>query len=132
MVQIVRFSGTDEQLYRLVAPLVMDANVLRQNNNFPFRTGKNFMWFLACEGTHVLGFVPVEYRKSKCVINNYYIEGHDAMVLQTLVDDAITVVLGEGLALDAVVLKEDVPVFERLHFAIETNWTRYVRMKLNK
>ena len=40
---IERFSGTDERLYRAVAPLVMNPAVLRQNNNYPFKTSVHFM-----------------------------------------------------------------------------------------
>lgn len=33
MIKLLKLQGTDKQLYQLVAPLVMDPEVLRKNNN---------------------------------------------------------------------------------------------------
>ena len=50
MTQIIELNGTEKRLYQLVAPLVMNPKVLKQNNNYPFRTSENFKWFVAVEG----------------------------------------------------------------------------------
>ena len=42
MIQIMKLNGTDKQLYKLVAPLVMDPEVLKMNNNYPFKTTDKF------------------------------------------------------------------------------------------
>ena len=63
MIETVQLGGTDKQLYQLVAPLVMNPEVLKQNYNFPFRTKESFVWFIALENEEVLGFIPVENRK---------------------------------------------------------------------
>ena len=44
--EIIRFDGIDKGLYELVAPVVMNPAVLRQNNNYPFKTtsGMSGMW----------------------------------------------------------------------------------------
>ena len=34
--KIMTLQGTDKLLYELVAPLVMNPAILRQNNNYPF------------------------------------------------------------------------------------------------
>ena len=49
MTQIVELKGTEKRLYQLVAPLVMNPVVLKQNYNYPFRTSENFIWFVAVE-----------------------------------------------------------------------------------
>jgi len=36
--EIEKLGGTTERLYRLVAPLVMKPCILRENNNYPFKT----------------------------------------------------------------------------------------------
>ena len=36
MVQIIQLQGTDKRLYELVAPLVMNPEILKQNYNYPF------------------------------------------------------------------------------------------------
>ena len=45
MIQIIQLKGTDRRLYELVAPLVMNPDVLKQNYNYPFRTSEDFVWF---------------------------------------------------------------------------------------
>jgi hypothetical protein len=41
--KIMTLQGTDKLLYELVAPLVMNPAILRQNNNYPFKTSR-FVW----------------------------------------------------------------------------------------
>ena len=36
--EIEKLGGTTERLYRLVAPLVMKPCILRENNNYPFKS----------------------------------------------------------------------------------------------
>ena len=36
MVQIIQLQGTDKRLYELVAPLVMNPEILKQNYNYRF------------------------------------------------------------------------------------------------
>lgn len=130
MLQIVQLPGTDERLYKLVAPLVMNPTVLKQNNNFPFRTTERFVWFVAVEGDQVEGFLPVENRRGKSVINNYYVHGCDASLLTALVKEAVCRIVEAGdTVIEVVALVADVPVFKSLHFDVETVWTRYVRMR---
>ena len=47
MMQIIQLKGKDKHLYRLLAPLVMDPEVIRANNNYPFKTGEEYVWFIA-------------------------------------------------------------------------------------
>ena len=49
MIQIIRLKGKDKHLYRLLAPMVMDPEVIRANNNYPFKTGEEYVWFIAIE-----------------------------------------------------------------------------------
>ena len=125
---IERFSGTDERLYRAVAPLVMNPAVLRQNNNYPFKTSVHFIWFVAFEGEQVAGFVPVEVKNTRAVINNYYVAGEDAGVLSALVAAAAGC-LGAEHKLQAVVLTRDEDVFKGLNFDVTKKWKQYVKME---
>lgn len=45
--EILRINGTDRRLYDVLAPLVMNPAVLRQNNNYPFKTTPRHVWFVA-------------------------------------------------------------------------------------
>ena len=74
MAKIVLLKGTEPRLYQLVAPLVMNSEILKYNNNYPFKTSDSFVWFVAVKEELVLGFVPVEIRGKHFVINNYYVD----------------------------------------------------------
>ena len=54
MIQIIRLKGKDKHLYGLVAPMVMDPEVIRANNNYPFKTGEEYVWFIAIEDKEVV------------------------------------------------------------------------------
>lgn len=131
MLQIIRLHGTDSKLYQLVAPLVMNPEVLKQNYNYPFRTSETFEWFLAMDHKRVAGFLPVEHKKSESVINNYYIEGKKAETLHLLLE-AVIEALGEERLLTAVTFLEDSKLFGELGFKEDKVWTRYVKMKRDK
>ena len=45
--------------------MVMDPEVIRANNNYPFKTGEEYVWFIAIEDKEVVGFVPVEQKSRK-------------------------------------------------------------------
>lgn len=128
MIQVVQLHGTDEQLYCLVARLVMDPEVLKQNYNYPFRTSENYEWFIALSDGRVVGFMPVEQKKNEYVINNYYVEAKDAGTLKLLVESVAGQWDGEW-PLIAVCFLEDRETFGEQGFIVEKVWTRYVRMK---
>lgn len=128
MIQVVQLHGTDEQLYCLVARLVMDPEVLKQNYNYPFRTSENYEWFIALSDGRVVGFMPVEQKKNEYVINNYYVEAKDAGTLKLLVESVAGQWDGER-PLIAVCFLEDRETFGEQGFIVEKVWTRYVRMK---
>lgn len=66
--------------------------------------------------------------KNGYVINNYYIEGKAAPVLEALLKQIAEDTAG-SLPLYAVALLDDADVFERQAFVVEKKWTRYVRMR---
>lgn len=41
--------GTSPRLYKFVAPLVMNAAVLRQNNNYPYKTSSRHEWLVGLD-----------------------------------------------------------------------------------
>lgn len=128
MIQIFQLQGTDKRLYRLVAPLVMNSEVLKQNQNYPFRTSANYIWFIALDSRRVVGFIPVECKKYECVINNYYVKDRNVERLKSLLEKAI-VGIDQEKELTAICLLEDSPVFEEMGFTVEKVWTRYVKMR---
>ena len=133
MIQIIRLKGKDKQLYRLLAPMVMDPEVIRANNNYPFKTGEEYVWFIALRDKEVVGFIPGEQKsRKKAVINNYYIKAEEAgreEILSQLLP-AITKEFGpENWLLNSVTLMQDKEIFEKFEFiSMDKKWTRYVKM----
>ena len=125
------FHGVDEKLYRKVVRLVMDPGVLRENNNYSFKTSENYRWAVASERKAVVGFMPVEYKDSGAVINNYYVCKGNGVVLDALVQAVLQQeeTAGSGRRLSAVVLNRDIEVFRRNHFEVVRRWKQYVKMQ---
>ncbi|MDD3037708.1 hypothetical protein [Bacteroides sp.] len=133
MIQVIQLKGKDKQLYRLLAPLVMDPEVIRANNNYPFKTNDSFIWFVAFESREVIGFIPVEQKSGKkAVINNYYIAAETKRreeILSFLLPAIMKAFVSEGWMLNSVTLIQDKEIFEKFEFApIDKKWTRYVKM----
>lgn len=127
--EILQIQGTDERLYPLVGPLVMNPVVLKQNYNFPFRTAENFIWLVAIdEEGKVLGFLPVENKKTECVINNYFVWKEHRDVLRPLLRKAVGA-WNIRKPLAAVAFLEDEELFRSFGFKEDKRWARYVKMK---
>lgn len=133
MLRILQLKGKDKQLYWLLAPLVMDPEVIRANNNYAFKTAENFLWYIAIDNNEVVGFIPVEQKKGKkAIINNYYIaaEGEEReLILSLLLLDIIAAFGPESWILNSITLIQDKEVFEKHEFIpMDKKWTRYVKM----
>ena len=98
--KIEKFSGTDPQLYKLVAPLVMSPGILRQNNNYPFKTS----------------------------IDNYYISGDNAKLLSQMIDKVVTT-FGEDYPIYSVTHTRHVNIFQEKGFSPVKEWKLYVKME---
>lgn len=133
MIQVIQLNGKDKQMYRLLAPMVMDPEVIRANNNYPFKTSETHVWFIAMKEKKVVGFVPVE-RKSggKAEINNYYVnaEGSEREEILSFLLPAVIAEFGpENWLLSSVTLIQDKEIFEKFEFtSLDKKWTRYVKM----
>ncbi|WP_308756685.1 hypothetical protein [uncultured Bacteroides sp.] len=131
MIQVIQLQGTDKRLYELVAPLVMNPEILKQNYNYPFRTSENFVWFVAINKRKVIGFIPVEEKKKECIINNYYIEGNNEDTLKLLLEKVISETNADK-ELISITFMEHCSLFKELGFSEEKVWTRYVKMKKDR
>lgn len=131
MIQIIRLDGVDKKLYPLIGPLVMNPEVLRFNNNYPFKTGEQYKWYIAVSQKEILGFIPVEYRKQEWIINNYYAcPDKENEILSTLVKAVIKEWEQESsISLSAVVQTRHLTIFTEEGFEITKNWKIYCKMK---
>ncbi len=119
--------GTSPRLYELVAPLVMNAAVLRLNNNYPFKTSRHHRWYIAVEKETVVGFVPVKEKECEACIDNYYIVGDASSLIDVLLDKIVKEYVGQ-YALTAVVHKRHVKDFARNGFRTHREWKNYDKM----
>ena len=85
---VEKLPGTDARLYALVAPLVMSVPIIRQNNNYPFKTSRKHLWFIALERGEVKGFMPVERKTAGACIDNYYLAGDSSKLYVKMVYEA--------------------------------------------
>ncbi len=97
-------------------------------NNYPFKTTEQYVWFIAIDKKSVVGFMPVEHRRSGCVINNYYVSGDNRETLSLLISSVLEAI-GKEVRLFAVVMVNHQAVFEEHGFIMEKAWKRYVKMQ---
>lgn len=123
---ILKLQGLDGRLFDLVAPLVMNPAVLRQNNNYPFKTTRNHVWYIAMDEQRVLGFMPVKMTLTNNCIDNYYISGDNSSVIEMLLDRIIHDFSSDG-SLVAVVHERHVEDFSMKNFIPCVEWKKYVK-----
>ena len=128
---ILKLQGLDGRLFDLVAPLVMNPAVLRQNNNYPFKTTRNHVWYIAMDEQRVLGFMPVKMTLTNNCIDNYYISGDNSSVIEMLLDRIIHDFSSDG-SLVAVVHERHVEDFSMKNFIPCVEWNKYVKMRYHE
>ena len=129
--KIEKLRGTEQRLYELVAPLVMRSSVLRQNNNYPFKTSPQYLWFVAVKAGQVLGFIPVEVKDKIALINNYYLSGDDTFLLNAILQEVI-ISFGQEYKLQSVTHTHHLPVFQENGFDVIRTWKLYVKMEYRR
>lgn len=128
---ILKLQGLDGRLFDLVAPLVMNPAVLRQNNNYPFKTTRNHVWYIAMDEQRVLGFMPVKMTLTNNCIDNYYISGDNSSVIEVLLDRIIHDFSSDG-SLVAVVHERHVEDFSMKNFIPCVERKKYVKMRYHE
>lgn len=125
---IEKLPGTDARLYMLVAPLVMSVPVIRQNNNYPFKTSRKHLWFVVLDRDSVVGFMPVERKTAGAYIDNYYAAGDSPELLMALIGAAVAEFASEQ-SLSAMVHVRHADIFKACGFSPVKNWKLYVKME---
>ena len=128
---ILKLQGLDGRLFALAAPLVMNPAVLRQNNNYPFKTTRNHVWYIAMDEQRVLGFMPVKMTLTNNCIDNYYISGDNSSVIEVLLDRIIHDFSSDG-SLVAVVHERHVEDFSMKNFIPCVERKKYVKMRYHE
>ena len=130
MAKIIRLKGTEPKLYELVAPLVMNPEILKYNNHYPFKTGESFVWFVAVKDDRVAGFMPVEVKGKSMTINNYYVDTSLEKKLFPKLLKAVVKKMADGdKSLQAVVMAPHAHYFEDEGFETFKSWKLYLKME---
>lgn len=127
---ILKLGGVDQKLYELVAPLVMNPAIIRQNNNYPYKTTRSHIWYLASEREQIVGFMPVKTGITGALVDNYWLSGDNAQIADELLTHAVGDFGGAGL-LTALVHKRHIEVFEKHGFVTTKIWSKYDKMQYN-
>lgn len=75
--RIRRIRDDEPELYRLIAPSVMNPKVLKSNNNYPFKNFSGTVWYVAMGDGDISGFMPLKRNNTGFHIDNYYISDDD-------------------------------------------------------
>jgi hypothetical protein len=130
--EIIKLKGTDPQLFSRMAHLVMNETVLKYNLNYPYKTSPNYYWFIALDGDdNILGFVPVDSKEGKVIINNYYVVDDNSEVFSALLKEVILSFQADS-EIESVAQVRHIPYFEQNGFSTILLWKRYAKMKVLK
>ncbi|MCC8170677.1 MAG: hypothetical protein LIP00_02615 [Parabacteroides sp.] len=129
--EIIRLEGTDSKLYELIAPLAMNPAILRQNNNYPFKTSVRYKWYIAISDRRVVGFMPLRKNGARLLIDNYYINGDNSAIIDLLLD-AVTSDLQPDSSLEALVHNRHTDDFRCNRFLTDKELTNYAKMHYNQ
>lgn len=124
--EVISLGGTDDRLYELVARLVMSPEVLRQNNNYPFKTGPEYTWYICLSDGEVVGFMPGKNTSGGLYLDNYYIRDDNLAVLEALVSRILS---GTDKTVTVLSHKRHSEAFGRHGFARITIFAQYDRMR---
>lgn len=107
--------------------MVMDPEVLRQNNNYPFKTTPQHTWHICLsDGGDVIGFMPAKKTSSGSYVDNYYIRDDVPEILDALID---SVVSATDRPVTALCHKRHTAAFREHGFVTCTVFALYNKMK---
>ncbi|MCM1371905.1 MAG: hypothetical protein NC113_04350 [Bacteroides sp.] len=124
--EVICLHGTENRLYELVAPLIMSPEVLRQNNNYPFKTTPQHTWHVCMKEGNVIGFMPAKNTSGGLYLDNYYIKEDDSKVLESLIEH---ILLSTDRPVTALCHKRHTETFRKYGFILCTIFAQYNKMQ---
>ena len=129
MIQTIQVQGTEKRLIPTYCSIGDESGCFKlQIIIILLKRTEQYVWFIAIDKNTVVGFMPVEHRRSGCVINNYYVSGDNRETLSLLISSVLEAI-GKEVRLFAVVMVNHQAVFEEHGFIMEKAWKRYVKMQ---
>ncbi|MDR0543825.1 MAG: hypothetical protein LBG30_00540 [Odoribacteraceae bacterium] len=120
--------GTEQRLYDIVAPLVMDPKVIRQNDGVAFKTTANHAWILAIDKNECVGFLPIQQKKTFAEVNNYHVRDRDKKILDRMLAQAELQMKKAGFETITVITQNtDYDVLVERKYTVEKTYIKYTR-----
>lgn len=115
--------GTDNRLYNLIGPFVMNPTVIRLNGGYPFKNTEDHIWYIAMKNKNmVIGFLSVH---NKSICNDF--TWQDNNVLRILIDKALSD-MNTGTMVSFTAVERELELLESLGFSLEQKYTQYFKM----
>lgn len=122
-IRIEKVWGTDGRLYELIAPFVMNPEVIRLNGGYPFKNTEDHLWYISVKGKNmVTGFISLV---NDHLCNDFTWQDKD--LLRILIERALMDV-EKGTPVTFVADNSDRPLLEEMGFSVEKEWTKYFKM----
>lgn len=122
-IRIEKVWGTDGRLYELIAPFVMNPEVIRLNGGYPFKNTEDHLWYISVRGKNmVTGFISLVNDR---LCNDFTWQDKD--LLRILIERALMDV-EKGTPVTFVADNSDRPLLEEMGFSVEKEWTKYFKM----
>ncbi|GAB6119388.1 hypothetical protein [Dysgonomonas termitidis] len=121
--RIEKVWGTDKRLYELIAPFVMNPEVIRLNGGYPFKNTEDHLWYISVKGKNmVTGFISIVNDR---LCNDFTWQDKD--LLRILIERALMDV-EKGTPVTFVADNSDRPLLEEMGFSVDKEWTKYFKM----
>lgn len=122
-VRIEKVWGTDQILYNLIGPFVMNPDVIRINGGYPFKNTEDHLWYISIAGKNmVTGFISIANNK---LCNDFTWQDYD---LLELLIRRIMADLEKDTVIDFIANTDDLPTLQKLGFTIEKPGVNYFKM----
>ena len=125
--------GVSPELYLAVGRLVLSPRFLRENNNYPYKSSRMFIWHVLYSEGKVVAFMPVEKKlDSGYKIDNYYAtsDRERGNQLLKLLKSVVREMGDKTSPLRATVQKRDAGIFKYMNFITIRETKLYVMMEL--
>ncbi|MDR1526246.1 MAG: hypothetical protein LBS46_01075 [Dysgonamonadaceae bacterium] len=129
--EIEILQGTEKRLYDLIAPLVLNPIVIRQNGGVAFKTTRKHIWVVVIsDDEKCTGFLPVQINNHIGKINNYYIKDRDGELLSSLLKRTLEYAKKQNMkAIDIITQIQDYETVQKHGFETETQFVNYTRFR---
>ena len=121
--RIEKIWGTDHRLYELIAPFVMNPEVIRLNGGYPFKNTEDHLWYISIKGKNmVTGFISIVNNR---LFNDFTWQDKDVLkqLLERVFND-----IEKGTLITFVADNSDMGLLEEMGFSMEKEGTKYFKM----